>query len=136
MVPSRLDRVNILVDRDSLINSRQESWSLVRLKVIARYNQAHSYGRKVEEMMQTITLEIKDPKTMKELEETARQRGKRPEDFILELLEAELLADKPFEEIVAPLEESFDESGMAEEEFDDLIEKERQAIWDEKYGVK
>ncbi len=81
-------------------------------------------------------IEIKDPETVQALEETAKQVGKDPEDFATDLLKTALLARRPFEEIVEPLALSFEESGMTEGEFDALVERERQAIWDEKHGKK
>ncbi len=86
--------------------------------------------------MQTLLLEISDRETVREIEETARQQGKAPADCALDLLKTALLAQKSFEEIVEPLAQNFDESGMTEEEFDELIERERQAIWEEKHGGK
>ena len=81
-------------------------------------------------------IEIKDPETLQALEETAKQEGKDPVDIATELLKTALLSRKQFEEIVEPLAQSFDESGMTEEEFDALIERERQALWEEKHGKK
>jgi hypothetical protein len=40
----------------------------------------------------------------------------------------EVLAQKPFEEIVEPVAQSFDESGMSEEELDELIIQTRTAV--------
>jgi hypothetical protein len=38
------------------------------------------------------------------------------------------------DEILAPVRKQFAASRMNEEEFDQLIDEERQAIWEEKYG--
>jgi len=86
--------------------------------------------------MQTLSLEIRDPETVQAIVEAARQQGKDPVDCALDLLKTALLARRPFEEIVEPVARSFDESGMTEEEFDELIERERQALWEEKHGRK
>jgi len=50
----------------------------------------------------------------------------------LELLETMVLAQKPFEDIVEPIARSFDESGMSEEELDDLIKQTQTAIREER----
>lgn len=46
--------------------------------------------------------------------------------------QAEILAAKPFSEILAPFRESFQRSGLTEEEFDQLIEEELKAMRKEK----
>jgi len=38
------------------------------------------------------------------------------------------------EELLAPIREDFARSGMTEEELNELIERERQALWEEKHG--
>lgn len=86
--------------------------------------------------MQTLSLEISDLETVQAIEEAAKQQGKAPAEWALDLLKTALLARKPFEELVEPLAQDFDESGMSEEEFDDLIERERQARWEEMHGRK
>jgi len=72
--------------------------------------------------------------TRSALEEIGRQIGKSVEDYLRGVIEAELLAQKPFREILAPIREDFRKTGLTEEEFDQIIERERQAIWDEQQG--
>lgn len=86
--------------------------------------------------MENLTLEISNPDTVHALVATAAQQGTTPEDCALSLLESALLAQRPFVELVEPLAHSFDESRMSEEEFDALIEQERQALWEEQHGGK
>jgi hypothetical protein len=50
----------------------------------------------------------------------------------LELLETAVLAQKPFAEIIEPIARTFDESGMSEEELDDLVKHTREAIREER----
>ena len=85
--------------------------------------------------MQIGTLEISGipSEVLKALSERAREKGKTPEVYVCELIEADLLASRPFAEILAPIREDFRKSGMTEDEFDALIEEERQAIWEEKH---
>lgn len=87
-------------------------------------------------IMDTLTVQISNPETVHTISETAKRQGTTPEKYVLELLETTLLSQKPFELLAEPFAQSFDESGMSEDEFDALIEEERQAIWDEKQRRK
>ena len=86
--------------------------------------------------MQTDRLEISgiSPEVLKALTERAKSQGKTPAVYVRELIEADVLASRPFAEILAPIREDFRKSGMTEDEFDALIEAERQALWDEKHA--
>lgn len=70
--------------------------------------------------------------TRSALEEIGRKIGKSVEEYLRGVIEAELLSQRPFREILAPIREDFRKTGLTEEEFDEIIERERQAIWDEK----
>jgi hypothetical protein len=64
----------------------------------------------------------------------AERRGQDRAQFIVGFLRERL--SRPavsFQEIVAPLAEDFRRGGMTEEDLDDLVEQERQAMWDEKH---
>ena len=78
--------------------------------------------------MESLVLEVRNPETVHAIAETAKRQGTTPEAAALELLETAVLAQKPFEEIVEPIAQSFDESGMKEEELDELIEQTTQAV--------
>ncbi len=86
-----------------------------------------------DKTMDTLTVQISNPETVHALTETARRHGLPPEKYALELLETALLSQQPFEVLAEPFAQSFDDSGMSEDEFDALIEEERQAIWNEKH---
>ena len=73
--------------------------------------------------MQNLVLEVNNPETVHAIDETAKRQGITPEAAALELLETAVLAQRPFEEIVEPIAQSFDESGMTEEELDELTER-------------
>ena len=73
--------------------------------------------------MESLVLEVRNPETVHAIAETAKRQGTTPEAAGLELLETAVLAQRPFEEVVEPIARSFDESGMTEEELDDLIEQ-------------
>ena len=73
--------------------------------------------------MQNLVLEVNNPETVHAIAETAKRQGITPEAAALELLETAVLAQRPFEEIVEPIAQSFDESGMTEEELNELTER-------------
>ena len=82
--------------------------------------------------MQSLVLEVRNPETVRAIAEAAKRQGTTPEACALELLETAVLAQRPFEEIVEPIARSFDESGMNEEELDDLVEQTRRTIREER----
>ena len=82
--------------------------------------------------MQSLLVEVKNPDTVHAIAETAKRQGTTPEVAALELLETAVLAQRPFEEIVEPIARSFDESGMSEEELDDLVTKTQNAVREER----
>ncbi len=60
------------------------------------------------------------------LEELGRSNGAgSAADYARLVLEAKLLAQKPFKEILAPVRAGFVESGMTDEELDVLVERAR-----------
>ena len=61
--------------------------------------------------------------TIKALGRKARVRGKTARDYVRTLIEADLLADKTFDEILAPVREGFRKSGVTEKQWDALIAK-------------
>jgi len=78
--------------------------------------------------MQSLVVKISNPDTVHAIAEAAKRQGTTPEAAALELLETAVLAQKPFEQIVEPIAQSFDESGMSEEELDDLVKQTQTAI--------
>ncbi|MDX2034144.1 MAG: hypothetical protein SF339_25945 [Blastocatellia bacterium] len=86
--------------------------------------------------VQTETLELTitglPEGTIFALEEAGRKSGKSLEAYLRGLIEAELLSQKTFSEILAPIREEFRETRLTEEEFDEIIERERQTRWQEK----
>jgi len=78
--------------------------------------------------MESLVLEVTNPDTVHAIAEAAKRQGTTPEAAALELLETAVLAQRPFEEIVEPIAKSFDESGMTEEDLDDLAAQATQAV--------
>jgi hypothetical protein len=69
------------------------------------------------------------------LRKKASADGQDFQFFVLETLRTKAL--KPsLDEILAPVRKNFADSGMTEEELDELIENERQAMWEEKNGKR
>jgi len=82
--------------------------------------------------MDSLVLEVTNPDTVHAIAEAARRQGTTPEAVALELLETAVLAHKPFEEIAEPIAKSFDESGMSEEDLDNLVSQGTQAVREER----
>ena len=86
--------------------------------------------------MQSLVVKISNPDTVHAIAEAAKRQGTTPEAAALELLETAVLAQKPFEEIGEPIARSFDESGMSEEEVDDLVKQTQETIREERQRNK
>ena len=69
------------------------------------------------------------------LREKATVDGKDIQNYIEDSLK-KLALQPSLDEILAPLRKNFEESGMSEEDLDNLIESERQAMWKEKNGKR
>ena len=78
--------------------------------------------------MESLVLEVRNPDTVHAIAEAAKRQGTTPEAAALELLETAVLAQKSFDEIVEPIAKSFDESGMTEEDLDDLVAHATQSV--------
>lgn len=64
--------------------------------------------------------------TRRALEELARENDQTAEDYARMVLEAKILAQKPFREILAPVREGFEETGITDDELAALVEKARE----------
>jgi len=78
--------------------------------------------------MESLVVEVTNPDTVQAIAEAAKRQGTTPEAAALELLETAVLAQRPFEEIVEPVAKSFEESGMTEDDLDDLVAQATQAV--------
>ena len=86
--------------------------------------------------MRSLVVKISNPEIVHAIAEAAKRQGTTPEAAALEILETAVLAQKPFEEIVEPIAQSFDESGMSEEELNDLVKQTQIAIREERRRKK
>ncbi|HXG66734.1 MAG TPA: hypothetical protein VNO70_16655 [Blastocatellia bacterium] len=70
-----------------------------------------------------------------EVRRAASRQGQDAERYAISALRKAV--NKPsLDEILAPFRKEFAESGMTEDEFDNLIEEARQEIWEEKQAKK
>lgn len=79
---------------------------------------------------QTESIEIAGlpPGTKKAIEALSRSKGKSAEEYLRMLIEAELLSEQTFSEMLAPIRQSFRESGMSEEQLEALFEDAREKV--------
>lgn len=71
--------------------------------------------------------------TRRALEELGRSSGYRSaEEYARLLLEAKVLAQRPFKEILSEAREGFEESGLSDEELDALVDKARDDFYRER----
>jgi len=82
---------------------------------------------------QTETVEITGlPAGSREaIKELSQSKGKSADEYPRTLIEAEILSQKTFAEILAPIREGFRTSGMTEEQLDDLFEEFRRKVHQE-----
>jgi hypothetical protein len=83
----------------------------------------------------TVVLELK-PEVEKALQKKAKDNGFELNVYLEKLIEKDVDRAKTLDEILAPVRKNFAESGMTEDELDELIESERQAMWEEKHGKR
>ena len=79
---------------------------------------------------QTETIEITGlPKgTINTLGELSQTKGKSAGENLRTLVEAEILSEQSFAEILAPIREGFRKGGMTEEQLDTLSEEARRKV--------
>lgn len=73
------------------------------------------------------------PDQGRKLEALARQSGQEPSAYVIDVVTADLNGleskkEKTFDEIVAPVWEGWQQSGVAEEEIDDLFRQELEEV--------
>lgn len=71
--------------------------------------------------------------TKSALEQRARERGYSDvSKYVARLISADLLAAKPFDEILAPIRQTFQESGMSDDDLEALFEEAREEVYQER----
>ncbi len=82
----------------------------------------------------TGTLEITGlrAETLKTLDERARRSGKTAEEYARDLIEEEISSSEmTFDEILAPIRKQVEDSGIPDEELDELFMRARRDYWRE-----
>lgn len=91
----------------------------------------------------TITIDL--PSEVEEKIKTqASDDGLKVEDYVKTLIKEasdrreriEKLSEKSFKEILAPIHQGFEESGMSEDEIIEMFEQAREEVWQEKQNSK
>jgi hypothetical protein len=70
------------------------------------------------------------------IEQLSRSKGKSAEEYLRTLIEAEILSEQSFTQILAPIRQSFRESGMTEGQLDALFEDARKKVHQEEPASK
>ena len=79
-----------------------------------------------------LTINVSD-ETKLALEQRARARGcSDVTKYVEQLITTDLLAAKPFDEILAPVRQTFQESGMSEDELEALFKEAREEVYQER----
>jgi hypothetical protein len=87
---------------------------------------------------QTETIEITGlPKgTTEAITELSRSKGKSAEEYLRTLIEAEILSQQTFAEILAPIRDGFRKSGMTQDQLDALFQEAREKVHQEEQTKK
>jgi post-segregation antitoxin (ccd killing protein) len=72
------------------------------------------------------------PEVEAQLQERARRSGVDVTTYIYQVVEKDLHERRTFDEILEPIRQGFEESGLTEEELEALFEQAREAVWQEK----
>ncbi|HXE53150.1 MAG TPA: hypothetical protein VN541_09050 [Tepidisphaeraceae bacterium] len=67
------------------------------------------------------------PTQMRAVARRAKKAGKTPSEYVRSLVERDLLAGESFDEVLKPIRQGFQESGVTEEELDALVARARKA---------
>lgn len=79
----------------------------------------------------TLTIEL-NPDTELKLKKRATANGVEVEDYVTKLIEQDSNKVKTFDEILAPFRQSVEESGISDDELDELFTKARKEVLAEK----
>jgi predicted DNA-binding protein len=90
----------------------------------------------------TVTINL-SPETEQQLQQRAAQTGQTVESFVRFLIEKEVRrpdstlpaaaeTQKTFDEILAPVQQGFAESGLSDAELEALFKEAREEVWNEK----
>lgn len=91
----------------------------------------------------TVVLEL-EPEIEEKIKMQASKDGVKVEVYVQSIVKEatnkrekiEKLAEKSFDEILAPIQKGFEESGMSEDEIMQMFEEAREEVWQEKQNPK
>lgn len=66
-----------------------------------------------------------DAKVIAALRRKAKGRGKSPPEYVKSLIQADLLADQSFDQLLAPVRAGFRQSGVSEKSLDAIVARAR-----------
>jgi len=81
----------------------------------------------------TLTIDL-SPELEATLRQHATRSGQDLNAFVLEAVREKLAKSRTFEEVCSPFARAVEAAGMADEEFDQIVEEARNAQWREKKG--
>lgn len=81
----------------------------------------------------SVVLEL-NPDIEDALKKKATAQGSALNEYVAGVLKKHVDLGPTYEEIMAPLWKDFQKSGMTDEKLNELIDSERQVIWEEKHG--
>jgi hypothetical protein len=87
-----------------------------------------------QKVMEQVTIKI-TPEAKAALERRAAARGERIEDVVERLINQQVLHPS-LDELLAPVRKGFAETGMSEDELDELLNEVREEVWQEKRSHK
>jgi hypothetical protein len=76
------------------------------------------------------------PAQLRALDSKAKRQGKTRQAYVRSLVERDLLADKPFDEIVKPIREDFRRAGVTDAELDQIVDRARKATSTRRRGAR
>jgi hypothetical protein len=85
-------------------------------------------------VMEQLTINI-TPEARAVLERRAKARGQRIENVVEQLINQQVLHPS-LDELLAPVRKGFAETGMSEDELDELLNEVRDEVWQEKHSHK
>ncbi|MGI8670531.1 MAG: hypothetical protein ACR2J3_11930 [Aridibacter sp.] len=79
----------------------------------------------------TVVIELK-PETEEALQKKAKANGFEVNVYLEKLIEKDIRQEKTIDEILAPVRQEFEESGMSEDELNVFLNDLREKVWQEK----
>ena len=88
----------------------------------------------IKSAIMTVTLEL-EPEVESRLEKRAKENGIDVNIYVKKLIEKDVNREPTIDEILAPFRKSVEESGMTDDELDELFTQARREVRKEKHGI-